>query len=174
MGYPVFYSDQVSKSLLASDPKIIHKIKSTLGALAYKKDGSVDKSYIANQIFSNADQLEAVNQIIHPAVRKEFQDFTSSKSSPIIFNESAILFETGGYDQFDKTILVTAPHSVRVKRVLSRDGITAKQVENRIKNQWTDEEKVPLADFIIRNGENDMLLPQIDRIISAILKLPTT
>lgn len=170
MGYPVFYADQASKKLLATDSDIIRKVKNVLGEAAYHKDGTVDKAFIANEIFANSDQLAKVNQIMHPAVRKAFKAFAKVQSSKIVFNEAAIIFETGGASQFDKTILVTAPKSVRMSRVLLRDNTTPAQVEGRMNNQWSDEQKISLADFIIYNGENDMLLPQIEEIISAILQ----
>lgn len=172
MGYPVFYADNVSKALLATAPEIISQIKVALGENAYNSDGTVNKVFIANKIFSDSNQLEKINQIMHPAVRKAFERFVKHQSCELVFNEAAILFETGGYDQFDKTILVTAPKPVKVSRLLLRNNTTIEQIESRMANQWTDDQKIPLADFVINNGESDMLLPQIERIISVIQQLP--
>ena len=170
MGYPVFYSDKASKHLLATHPNIISNIKELLGEEAYFSDGSVNRAYIANQIFKDQQKLESMNGIMHPAVREAFRDFSEQQNSPIVFNEAAIIFETGSYSQFDKTILVTAPKSLKLERVLERDQTSRASIEERMKNQWTDEQKIPLANYIIHNGESDMILPQIDTILNDILK----
>jgi dephospho-CoA kinase len=169
MGYPVFYADKVSKSILASDPIIISKIKSLLGEQAYHLDGSVNTAYIANQIFNDDEKLATVNGIMHPAVRLAFDSFAKLQNNALVFNEAAIIFEAGGHEKFDKTILVIAPKAVKIKRILTRDAISESEIESRMAKQWSDDQKIPLADYIIKNGDNDMLLPQINEILVDIL-----
>lgn len=169
MGYPVFYSDKVSKSLLSSDANIKTKIVALLGEQSYRENGSIDKGYIASQIFNDDIKLKAMNAIMHPAVRKAFKEFAQNQENKIIFNEAAILFETGAYDQFNKTMLITAPKAVKMTRILKREKITEAEIESRMAKQWTDDQKKPLANYIVQNGENDMLLPQLSEILADIL-----
>ena len=165
MGYPVFYSDKVSKLLLSSDISIISKIESLLGTESYFDDGSINKGFIASQIFNDDEKLKGMNAIMHPAVREAFREFVKNQNSKFIFNEAAILFETGAYQQFDKTILITAPKQVKIDRILKRESISENEIEVRMSKQWTDEQKIPLADYIVRNGDDDMLLPQLTEIL---------
>ncbi|PZE17042.1 dephospho-CoA kinase [Putridiphycobacter roseus] len=169
MGYPVFYSDQVSKSLLATSPEIIKAVTKLLGTKAYFEDGTVNKAYVAGKIFSDQDLLLQMNAIMHPAVRNAFQTFFKNQNAPLVFNEAAILFETGAHENLDKTILVVAPEKVRIERVLKRENISIAQVKERIEKQWADEKKLALSDYIIKNGNNDMLLPQINEILQSLL-----
>ncbi|MDX1348974.1 MAG: dephospho-CoA kinase [Putridiphycobacter sp.] len=169
MGYPVFFSDKVSKSLLVEDQAIISKLKELLGNEAYHSDGSVNKPYIASQIFTDDAKLMAMNNIVHPAVREAFAEFVAQQNSPIVFNEAAILFETGAYTQFHKVILVVSPETLRIKRVLERENTSETEIKARMAKQWSDDQKIPLTDYIIRNGEHDMLLPQITEIIADLL-----
>ncbi len=171
MGYPIFFSDQVSKKILVTEPEVVTKIKSLLGDQAYFEDGSINKVYIGSKIFSNQLLLKKMNAIMHPAVRLAFEKWALEQNSNIVFNEAAILFETNGYLQFDKTILVTAPKTTRIERVMNRETITVEAIEKRMANQWTDEQKMPLANYIIKNGPNEMLLPQINEIILDFVKL---
>ena len=83
----------------------------------------------------------------------------------MVFNEAAILFETGNYRHFDKNILVFAPESVRIERVMKRDHISLDEVQKRINNQWNDDKKFPLADYIVSNDNQQPLLIQIEKII---------
>ena len=170
MGYPVFYSDQVSKDLLAKSPEIIIRIIDLLGNDAYFSDGSINKAYIAQKIFNDQALLLQMNAIMHPAVRAAFETYFESQDAAIVFNEAAILFETDAYANFDKNILIVAPEQVKIDRILARENISLAQIQERMSKQWTDEQKLPLADYIIRNGANDMLLPQINEILESLLK----
>ena len=69
----------------------------------------------------------------------------------------------------DATVLVTAPLDVKIQRVQSRDRITAEQVLERMSNQWTDDQKIPLTDFILVNDEVQPLLSQIEAVIEKLL-----
>lgn len=169
MGYPVFYADKVAKTLLAENAEIGEAIKNLLGDEAYLPNGVPNKPYIAAAIFNDGDKLKAMNAIVHPAVRKAFSDFAQQQESAMVFNEAAIIFETDSYKQFNKTILVTAPKALKLRRVLKRDQTTEADIEARMAKQWTDEQKMPLANYVIQNGENDMLLPQITDILTDIL-----
>ncbi len=170
MGYPVFFSDQASKQLLANSPDIIAKVTTLLGSEAYHEDGSVNRAFIAAKIFNDGSLLEKVNEIMHPAVRAAFDSWADEQKETIVFNEAAILFETDGYQELDKNILVLAPESVKIKRVLEREETSEQEIKRRMSNQWSDEQKIPLADYIIRNGDEDMLMPQINEIIEDMLQ----
>ena len=166
MGYPVFYSDSEAKSIMHHDKSLKAELIHLLGNQAYL-DGELNKSYIAEVVFKTPSLLNQINALVHPRVRNTFLDFVSTNlDKPIVFNEAAILFETGAYKTFDKTILVTAPSDIRIQRVMNRDGVSKDHVLQRMKNQWDDNEKMALADFVILNDETIPLIPQIEEILS--------
>jgi dephospho-CoA kinase len=79
-----------------------------------------------------------------------------------VVREAALLFESGSYKKMDKIIVVTAPEPLRVKRVLVRDKQrTEEEVLKIIRNQMKEEEKVKKADFVLRNDETELLVPQV-------------
>ena len=96
MGYPVFYSDSESKKILNSDPVVKAAILDLFGAQAYQNN-QLNRSFISDQVFTNPERLARLNAIAHPAVRNAFEKWVSEQDSPLIFNEAAILFETGIY-----------------------------------------------------------------------------
>ena len=167
MGYPVFSSDKESKIILNTDPEVIKAITALFGNKAYT-NGSLNRPYIAEKVFNDRQLLEQINAIAHPAVRKAFDQWASKQPTSIVFNEAAIIFETGGYKQFDANVLVTAPQATRLARVMTRDGISAEAVQQRMSKQWTDEEKRKLADFEIVNDGKMMLIPQVLQLIKDI------
>lgn len=166
MGYPVFYSDKEAKELMNSHPGIVEEIIALVGEQAYA-DGELNRPFLAEKVFENKDLLSRINAIVHPRVREAFANFVEQNAGlkGIVFNEAAILFETGAYKTFDATVLITAPESVRLNRVVERDTIPEGQVRSRMNNQWKDEEKAKLADFVIHNDGTTMLLPQIENML---------
>lgn len=165
MGYPVFYSDQVAKELMSSDNELISGIKTLFGQEAYTVNQELNRPFLAKKIFEDQSLRNKLNELVHPRVRKEFSRIASETQSPFIFNEAAILFETGAHKNFDRMVLVTAPESLRIQRVQKRDNSSEEEIKKRMNAQWSDEKKIPLADFVIHNDEQQMLLPQIHEMI---------
>ncbi len=165
MSYPVYYSDQRSKYLSDKNSTIRNGLIDLLGEEAYI-DGTLNRVFVSECIFSNPDLRLKVNEIIHPIVRKDFDDWASQQTSSLIFNEAAILFETGAYHQFDAVVLVCAPVSVRIQRVMLRDHCSKSSVEERIQSQWTDEQKRSLTKYCVENDGRQPVLIQLEKILS--------
>ena len=167
IGYPVYYSDLRSKELTNSHSIIQQGLIDLVGENVYF-GGELDKKVLATAIFSNDEIRLKVNQLIHPIVRQDFEDWTKAQTSDLIFNEAAILFETGAYRNFDATILVYAPEELRLKRVLNRDIITKEEVLARMNNQMNDNEKRKMTSLQILNDGESPLLKQIEGVIERI------
>lgn len=167
MGYPVYYSDVRSKELTNAHPVIRQGLIDLVGENVYF-GGELDKKVLATAIFSNDELRLKVNQLIHPIVRQDFEDWANSQKSDLNFNEAAILFETGAYRNFDATILVYAPEELRLKRVLKRDIITKEEVLARMNNQMNDNEKRKMTSLQILNDGESPILIQIETILEEI------
>jgi dephospho-CoA kinase len=169
MGYPVFYSDLRAKELMVNDPELMAELRELFGQDAYETGTptpQLNRTFLAEKIFNDPDLINQMNAIVHPKVRKSFHEFAAQHPHTHVFNEAAILFETGAFRAFDKTILVTAPIELRIERVVQRDHIHRQQVEERMKNQWPDEKKLKLAEFVIQNDDQQLITPQVLEILS--------
>lgn len=164
LGFPVFYSDLEAKRIMTHDKSVVAQIKKNFGEEAYINN-ELNRNFLAEKIFNQPELKNRINAIVHPAVRKAFDDFAQNQKQSLVFNEAAILFETGGYKSFDATILVVADEDLRLKRVMKRDNAPQKAIRERMKNQWSDEKKKSLAEFTIENNEDDLLVPQVEKII---------
>ena len=159
---PVYYADDEAKHLLDSDNKVKLSIVNTFGNEVLNDKGKIDKKKLASFVFNNKEKLEKLNSIVHPAVRAHFENWLKQYSSQkYILKEAAILFESGVYKLVDKVITVTAPLELKINRTMQRDKITREQVELRISNQISDEEKIERSQFVIHNDEQQLLIPQI-------------
>lgn len=169
MGYPVYNSDNESKKIVDSDLEIRQALNTLFGKDMFEA-GTLDRVFLAEKIFASDEIRLQVNNIIHPKVRAYFNTWKENQESDLVFNEAAILFETGAYKTFDKMILVTAPLELKIERVMQRDHCTKAEVEQRMANQWSDEQKIPLTDFIVENDGQPVLL-QIEKIVTELRNL---
>ncbi len=155
LGVPVYIADVEAKELMLNSVAIKKELIELLGEQAYTASGELNRTFIATQVFSNSDKLEALNAIVHPRVGAHFKKWVTKQQANYVIKEAAILFENDGYKNCDKTILVTAPVKDRIKRVLARDQSTREDVLARMQNQWPDSQKIPLADYTIQNTNLD-------------------
>jgi len=161
LGVPVFSSDDVARNLQNENDTVRKNIQKIFGKDIYV-DGKLNRAKLASVVFTDKNKLEKLNSIVHPAVWDAFQEFLEeNKSAKYILKEAAILYEIGDHKELDGMIVVTAPEKVRIQRVMMRDGISEEAVLARLKNQWTEEEKVKRADFLISNNGKEMLLHQV-------------
>ena len=162
LGVAVYYADDNAKRLMAEDKDLVTSIKSLLGQEAYTADGRLNRAFIASRVFSDKELLQQLNQLVHPAVGQDFAKWLQGQQGSYVLKEAAILFENGSYQQADKNILVTAPLETRLERVMKRDGATREAVLARIQYQWPDEQKIPLADFVIENIDLEETRKQVN------------
>lgn len=151
LGIPLFIADVEAKKLMNNDQEVIAKLISLFGNEAYQNN-TLNRAYISEQVFNNKELLEALNNIVHPAVQKKFESWYKKQEAPYVLYEAAILIEKGRTEYFDKIILVTASKKERIERVIKRDQISEDQIEQRMNNQWSDDKKEKFADFVIKNS----------------------
>lgn len=169
LGYPVFYSDAVAKQLMHSDPILKTSLIDIFGQETFL-DGKLNRAFLAEIIMNDEEAKTKISSLVHPRVRSSFEQFVDeNKNKELVFNEAAILFETGSYKNFDSVILVTAPKNIRIERVKLRDGVTTEQINDRMKNQWSDDQKIPLANYLIENTDDTPVLEQVEALIEEVL-----
>lgn len=163
LSIPVFVADEESKIIIDTDLELQDQLRELLGEKLIKS-GRIDRPYMASLIFNDNELLEKTNALIHPAVGRAFSEWYAKQNAPYVLREAAILFESGSYKDCAAIIVVSAPEPLRLERVIKRSGETEKQVKSRMARQWSQEEKEALANFIIQNDHQSMLIPQVLKI----------
>lgn len=170
-GYPVYYSDIRAKEIVNDDEGLKAKIVSLLGKEAYDYNGQYNRKWVAGQVFENQELLQALNAIIHPAVKIDFESWVAQQKTRFVFKETALLFELNLDQNCYKSILVTAEDNLRIKRVMDRDGKTYREVEAIMQKQMPEKEKAQRADFIIYNNSSlEDLAMQVEQVLNEIEK----
>ena len=164
LGIKVYEADTEAKKFLLDD-MVKQKIASSISNDVFNTEGVIINRRLAEIVFNNPEALAILNGIIHPMVRNDFLEWLQRNHREVyILHEAAILYESGFYKDFDKVITVSAPEKLRLKRVMDRDDVGREQVLDRITNQWSDQKKVELADYVIINDGKEMVIPQVLRI----------
>lgn len=155
-GASVFYADSVARKLMQSDDGIRRQIVVAFGRESYLGDGTLNRSYLADLIFSSETERLQMNAIVHPAVGAAFRDSCEqarTKGGSFLFKEAALLFEAGTSD-LDAVVVVNAPVETRITRVMKRDGLTRAEVVSRMAGQMNPARMCERADYVIENSGN--------------------
>ena len=170
LGAVAYVADIEAKKLMNSDAALRNEIIKLFGEKAYE-NGELNRSYISSIVFNNEEKLNALNALVHPKVREDFQHFIKTQKADFVIYEAAILFESGSNQFCDYIITVIADFNHKIERIMKRDGVSEAQVLERMKNQSADDFKVKKSDFVIRNNHLDDTKKQVLTIFELLKKL---
>jgi len=169
---PVFYADNEAKKIL-NEPQIIINVSEVLQTnIIDPATGLANRKKIASIVFNDSEKLKLLNQIIHPAVEQNFIIWRANHAQKkYVIKEAAILFESGSYKKLDGVICVVSPLELRLKRLAVRDNESEAEILKRINNQWSDEQRIALSNWVIHNDERIPILSQVLLVHQKIISL---
>ena len=156
LGIPVFVADESAKDLMLNDNQVINQILNYFGDIAYK-NGKLNKTYISNKIYNNSNDLKFINSLVHPIVNEMFESWCNTKQSSYIIYESALVFENGSEDVFDKIICIKTPIDIIHQRISMRENYSFNNINKIIKNQLSQDEKCKKSSYCILNDSIENL-----------------
>ena len=156
LGIPVFVADESAKDLMLNDNQVINQILNYFGDIAYK-NGKLNKTYISNRIYNNSNDLKFINSLVHPIVNEMFESWCNTKQSSYIIYESALVFENGSENVFDKIICIKTPIDIIHQRISMRENYSFNNINRIIKNQLSQDEKCKKSSYCILNDSIENL-----------------
>ena len=167
MGYQVYDCDQRARALMIESEDVRCQLIEAFGKETFLDDGSLNRQHLSAKAFGNAEALARLNGIVHPATASDMLQWAKTQTvhgAKVAFMETALL-RTAGLDRMvDEVWHVTAPASVRIPRVMARSGLSAQQVQDRMKSQSIEEDPAPGEHVIINDG-TAAVLPQISQLL---------
>ena len=160
MGIPVFNADIEARKCMVEDDKLMTAVQLAFGKNIYV-NGILQKEELAKIVFNNEVALAKLNALVHPVVKQKFEDWCKGKTAELVIKEAAILFESDAHLGLDAVICVSATEKVRIARVQNRDGSSVADIKSRMDKQMPQSKKEEMADFIIVNDGEQLLLPQL-------------
>ncbi|HRH67221.1 MAG TPA: dephospho-CoA kinase, partial [Bacteroidia bacterium] len=171
LGIPVYDADTEAKLLYEKYPDLREAVRNQVSEEVFDGNGKLDRKKLADIVFLQPEKLKVLNGLVHPLVKKDFHAWLKNQQDVIyVVKEAAILFESGADADCDKIITVISPRDLRIQRVRDRDRKTKSEVESIIDRQMNDEEKIQRSDFVIRNDEKELVLPQVLSIHESLVK----
>ena len=137
MRYPTYDCDREAKRLMNESLYLRDALTKLLGCDAYNSDGQLNKAYVSQRIFHDEALRDAMNKLVHPAVKDDIVEWANAQDSPVAFVETALLAESGLSSIANDIWVVDAPERLRIERVVKRSGLTHEQVKARIASQTT-------------------------------------
>ena len=164
MGIPVFNTDVEAKNCMIEDKGLMQNVKTSFGENMYD-NGVLQKEELAKIVFNNSERLAELNALVHPVVKQRFEDWCTEQTAELVIKEAAILFESDAHLGLDVVICVSATEKTRIARVQDRDGSSVVEIKSRMDKQMSQSKKEELADFVIVNDGEQLLLPQLIKVL---------
>ena len=155
LGAEVFDADLTARNLMESDEGVRQEVTRAFGRESYREDGSLNRKWLASQVFAEDSRLEELNGIVHPKVAQAFSILRNRFEGGLLIHEAALIYEAGVENRLDAVCVVTAPIELRIARVMARDRVSAEKVLARMRRQLSQEEKAGRADVVLVN-DGDM------------------
>jgi dephospho-CoA kinase len=171
LGIPVYYADTMAKEIMQTDETLIRQIKAHFGDNIYDSHHVLDRAALSKIVFNDAGKLALLNSLVHPATMRHSDEWADKQTAPYILREAALLFESGSSQSLDKIIGVHAPQPLRINRVMKRDQVSRNEVFARMHKQIDETIKMKLCDYIIRNDEQEMVIPQVLALHKTLLQI---
>jgi dephospho-CoA kinase len=160
LGAPVYYADDAARRLMQEDEQLKAGIIQHFGGESYS-EGQLNRAHLASLVFNNKEKLALLNSLTHPATIRDANNWMLRQAFPYIIKEAALIFESGSAEYLDYVIGVYSPAPLRIRRTVERDGLSPEEVQKRMSRQIDEEMKMKLCDFVIRNDEQQLVIPQV-------------
>jgi dephospho-CoA kinase len=148
-------ADQIARELVQPYTPTWDELIKVFGKEILQEDGSIHRKRLAAKVFSDPEQRNLLNQILHPRIKAEMnkrvQEIHEKDPHAIIVIDAALLIELGDHREMDKVIVVTSTEKQQIERLTERDGVDQEEAQKVLSSQMALEEKLKVADFVIRN-----------------------
>jgi dephospho-CoA kinase len=160
LGVPVYYADDEAKRIMNEDEELKKEIQNHFGMDSYS-NGQLNRGYLAEKVFHDKYKLDLLNSLVHPATIRDVAEWFGKQKAPYAIKEAALIFEADSGENLDYVIGVYAPAAMRIKRSMDRDQASREKIIGRMNGQLDEEIKMKLCDFVLKNDEQELLIPQV-------------
>ncbi len=154
-GAYIIDADQIARELVQPHGPAWNELVRTFGEEILQEDGSIDRKKLADRVFGDPNQRKLLNQILHPLITEEMdrrtREIGQKNPKAIVVIDAPLLIEVGYHCRVDKVMVVVSTQAEQIERLKVRDGVNSEEAQRILSSQMPVEEKVKLADFVIRN-----------------------
>ncbi|NOZ76038.1 MAG: dephospho-CoA kinase [FCB group bacterium] len=159
LGAFIFDADKEAKRILETNETVQSELIAEFGTDIMSPDESIDRRKLARVSFQDEDHQLRLNAVIHPYIFEEidrqFEKISSQSDYPLFVVDGALIFESGLDQHLDYILVISSTIKHRIERALKRGTLTREEIIKRMDLQWTDEDKIHSADFVIHNNSTE-------------------
>ncbi|HKP47014.1 MAG TPA: dephospho-CoA kinase [Pyrinomonadaceae bacterium] len=175
LGCHVIDADVTAREVVSADSKGLKEVVAEFGAIVLQSDGSLDRAKLGAIVFADDVRRSKLNTILHPYIiaRQDelMREWEAIDPQGIAVVDAALMIESGGYKRFDKLIVVHCDHEVQIARLMTRNGLTKAEAEQRINAQMAQDEKRKFADYLIDTSNGfDETRKQTEQVYASLLQ----
>ena len=157
-----FDADRAARELVERDPEVRELIGREFGAAIFSASGDLNRAQMRSIVFADADKKRALEQILHPRIRRQWSLEAESRrnSADLFFADIPLLYETGGETLCDCVVVVACSPSVQLERLVARTQLDRLAAEKMILSQMPLAEKIRRADHVVWNNDARTLIAE--------------
>lgn len=170
LGGTIIDADRIARSLTEQGSPVLDTIRTVFGDRVFTQEGALNRSALANIVFSDSEELKKLNAITHPEITMQIQKQLDGCSSPFAVIDAAVLHQAGLERLCDKTVFITAPKKLRIERIRNRDGLSLEAALKRIEAQPSDQEYESLTDVTVVNDGTKSIREIANTILQGVIE----
>jgi dephospho-CoA kinase len=151
LGVHIVDTDLLAREVVAPGSPLLPKIAEHFGEQVLRKDGSLDRARLRDRVFANPAERLWLESVTHPAIRELTDSRCESATSEYVIVAIPLLVETQGAKRFHRVLVVDCEPGLQLARLQARDGMTRAQAERMLAAQVTREQRLEIADDVVRN-----------------------
>jgi dephospho-CoA kinase len=171
-GYTVIDADQIAREVVEPGMSAYQAIAAHFGCKVFKPDGRLDRKKLAEVIFANQTERQALNEIIHPEIRRVMREQAQAaeySGQTVVFMDIPLLYESKLTHMVDKVVVVYVDQATQRARLMERDELDEIQANRRLEAQLPIDEKKAMADYTIYNqGTRDETEKQVEALLASL------
>ena len=157
LGCRTIDADEIAREVVAPGTPGLKAVGESFGEAILKTDGSLDRTKLGAIVFADQAKRLELNSILHPFIIAKqdeiMRQWEQETPDAIAVVDAALMIESGGYQRFDKLIVVHCRPEIQLERLMKRDGIAREDAERRVNSQISQDEKKKYADFLIDTSD---------------------
>lgn len=165
-GFDILDNDVTARDIVVRGSPLLDRITAHFGVNSLMPDGTLNRGYLREQIFSNPAEKDWLESVTHPEIRHlTLERIAATAQHKVLILVSPLLFESHQDSLCDQTVVITVPLDIQIARVKRRDNNTAVQIKRIMQNQLSDDNRTERADHIVYNdGTKEHLYQQLDHL----------
>lgn len=172
-GVRIVDADVIARDVMNPGQPLLAAVAARFGSEFLLPDGGLDRRRMAAHIFERPEERQALNAIVHPAIRAEIRRqvdaYEAADPEAIVAADIPLLYESGLEELYEKIVVVYVPRPVQLTRLMRRDGLSPEQAEGRLNAQLDIEDKKRRADYVIDNaGTPEDTERQVERLLESL------